>query len=948
MEMIKNINAQLNVIRNSIKWISETESMQGRKGEILYNKLVNYRRQLNKKKFAICENSAAAVYGESQVGKSYLISSLLSESHEPFCVLGNENISHNFIEEINPKGGGMESTSLVTRFSVNYEPKNDKYPIKATLLSPADIILILSDSYYNDVKVDHDSVLDLNTLNTLAEKLLASYSSDSSGVQNAINEDNVWDICDYFRVHFATKANLVLSSDYFKVVAGVINKIAPEKWSDVFSPLWNNNTTFRDLFVSVVEQMKILNFAETISLPMESVLSKYGTILDVQRLKELYSNTSEQIHLEAEYRPTTEVLCNDQTLVLQKTYLCLMIAEIVFSIKESTLKSKPFLKEIDLLDFPGARARMSHPAALLEKKNIPDLFIRGKVAYLFNKYSEAEKISIFILCAKHEQAAQRSLPEMLNNWVNRYIGETPESREEFIKNSVVSPLFIVGTFFNDNLAYNPTQDRPGNIDSLNHRWNLRFESTLATELLDIKTYTWFRNWTISKPNFQNIYLLRDFIYSQSKSNLFRGYIENGTEIEEVYPPAYSDFREDLRRSFLDFEFVKNHFENPANSWDRAAGINEDGTGLIIDNLGLTAANTNKARQNKWCRDLETIKKGILSLLNEYYNSSDKSKNILSAKAMAGTIQAKFDIAFSKSQHFFGPMLKDLMISNGEVYEIYINKIRDIEHKNNIDVTNYSSIRLRVSRLDSNASFDENLEYLRQHYEKDSPEECRQFFEEQGVDLNELFYGGLDRVKNFSQVLAEALQDYWFNVGLPSKITSISRYINDIEAEYITDTFRKLYGKLQMSKYISDKIWHHVNGYKNLEIVYEMISDISCEILNKFMSTFGMAYFTREDFDDLKSANEKHSLGLVLDFAQQERNQGTYDKNNLNINHLEELNRLLQEKPAEVKALPHVKNYTDWCNALKISFVYVCDIPSYDIRSNERLKVLLDECAAIET
>lgn len=103
--MINKINAQLNVIKNSEKWIEETEAMHGKKGEFLYNKLVGYRRELKKKKFAMQDNSAAAVYGESQVGKSYLISSLLSESNEPFCVMGNENTYHNFIKDINPTGG---------------------------------------------------------------------------------------------------------------------------------------------------------------------------------------------------------------------------------------------------------------------------------------------------------------------------------------------------------------------------------------------------------------------------------------------------------------------------------------------------------------------------------------------------------------------------------------------------------------------------------------------------------------------------------------------------------------------------------------------------------------------------------------------------------------------------------------------------------------------------
>ncbi len=944
--MINKINAQLNVIKNSEKWIEETEAMHGKKGEFLYNKLVGYRRELKKKKFAMQDNSAAAVYGESQVGKSYLISSLLSESNEPFCVMGNENTYHNFIKDINPTGGGMESTSLVTRFSVNYKPQNPNFPVKALMLSAADIILILSDSYYNDVKVDHDSIIDLAVLNDFVENLKVDYSSGGKNIQNALSEDDIWGIQEYYKAHFATKANLLLSSDYFKVVARLINNIAPEKWAAVFAPLWNNNITFHNLFSTTVEQMKALNFAETIFLPIESVLSKYGTILDVQRLKELYTDISEQKNLPEQYCSTTKVFCNEQIREVEKPYLCLMVAEIVFSIRESILDSKPFLKEMDLLDFPGARARMSHPAALLEQKNIPDLFIRGKVAYLFNKYSEAEKISIFILCAKHEQAAQRSLPEMLNNWVKRYIGETPESREEFIENAVVSPLFIVGTFFNENLEYNLNQDRRDNIDSLNHRWNLRFESTLATELLDVKTYNWFRQWTISKPNFQNIYLLRDFVYSE-KGNLFSGYSRHGIETEEIKPNDYLDFREQLRKSFLDYDFVKKHFENPAVSWDRAAGINEDGTGLIIEKLGIAAVNTVNAREKKWRRDLEAINNGIFSLLSEYYNSSDKSQNILAARAMAGRIKAKLDIAFSRSQHFFGPMLKDLMISNGEVYEIFIDEIRDIEHRNNVDVTNYSSIRLLVPRLDSNASFDENLEYLRQHYEKESAEACRQFFEEQGVDLNELFYGGLDRVKHFSQILAEALERYWFNEGLPAKLKSTVNYLSELEAENILDTFKKLYNKLQMSKYISDKIWLHVNGSKNQEVVYEMISDISCEILNSFMSTFGRAYFSTEDLNDLKIANEKNSLDLILDFPQSDSIFNAQNKkSDLNINRLEELNKILQENPAELNELPHVKNYINWCNALKTGFVYVCDIPNYDIRANERLKVVLDECSAI--
>ena len=51
-ENIQNINTQLYIIEKATKWVKETDSMKGAKGENAYRNLVNYRRKLNKKKFA--------------------------------------------------------------------------------------------------------------------------------------------------------------------------------------------------------------------------------------------------------------------------------------------------------------------------------------------------------------------------------------------------------------------------------------------------------------------------------------------------------------------------------------------------------------------------------------------------------------------------------------------------------------------------------------------------------------------------------------------------------------------------------------------------------------------------------------------------------------------------------------------------------------------------------
>ena len=74
-----------------------------------------------------------------------------------------------------------------------------------------------------------------------------------------------------------------------------------------------------------------------------------------------------------------------------------------------------------------------------------------------------------------------------------------------------------------------------------------------------------------------------------------------------------------------------------------------------------------------------------------------------------------------------------------------------------------------------------------------------------------------------------------------------------------------------------------------------------------------------------------------------------ENNNPKENSLEELFTrienwadIIQSKPEEMKKLPSYRNYLEWYNRLKIGFVSVCDIPNYDVASNEKLgKIIAD-------
>ena len=119
--MEKNIITQLNLVEKAIKWVRETDSMKGAKGESTYRNLVNYRRKLTKKKYALEGNPAAAMYGESQAGKSYLVSALLSTEGKSFKIIDGNGNEFDFKNQINPRGNEMESTSVATRFSIKHK-----------------------------------------------------------------------------------------------------------------------------------------------------------------------------------------------------------------------------------------------------------------------------------------------------------------------------------------------------------------------------------------------------------------------------------------------------------------------------------------------------------------------------------------------------------------------------------------------------------------------------------------------------------------------------------------------------------------------------------------------------------------------------------------------------------------------------------------------------------
>lgn len=104
------------MVDGSIAWAKEHG-----KESFPCNTFKDWRRRLKRIYAALEEKCSVAAYGESQVGKSYLMSSLLSSPNSPF-VITNGGKAYSFIDDINPSGGNnakIESTGVVTRFTLD-------------------------------------------------------------------------------------------------------------------------------------------------------------------------------------------------------------------------------------------------------------------------------------------------------------------------------------------------------------------------------------------------------------------------------------------------------------------------------------------------------------------------------------------------------------------------------------------------------------------------------------------------------------------------------------------------------------------------------------------------------------------------------------------------------------------------------------------------------------
>lgn len=932
--MKKDIKSQIEIIERSINWAKK----HGRDSFPL-EEMKEYRRKLNRIYYALEENCSAAAYGESQVGKSYLMSSLLSTPDKPL-VIANNGKEYSFIDDLNPSGGNTsktESTGVVTRFTINGGNEKMKDFVKIRNLSVADIIMLLADSYYNDLKIEVSSVLRYDQINEGLSKLHLLWAGKNEPVQTFLTEDDIKDICDYIRDVIGNNAANVSQSDFRKTVADNIQFVPVENWVDLFSLLWNKNSEMSRLFSILINEYRLIQFKSEVYVPFSAVLRDQGTLLKIEWLNSVCGMTDG----DTKDVTTTDVYDTDGIRLAEnfkKSSLSALIAELTFILPKDIAEERPFLRKIDLLDFPGARSREKFKEQDL-KEVLPTVLRRGKVAYLFNKYSRSLRISSVLFCHHNDQKNEPTLGDTVNSWIEDNVGHTPEERGENLKRtSGISPLFFVATKFNIELERSKI-DTPQNVDKLDDHWK-RFK-TVYPEI--IKPATWFDNWVTPEgifrtSAFQSIYLLRDFYWS-SKNNVFDGYVENQSEETGIHQFAdYPNFFDNLRDSFIHNDFVKTHFAYPEQSWEEVATINNDGSKAIIRDLNAISGELDDARRGKYIKELREIRDEILLKLNTYYEPEDKEQNNARTRTIIGEIRRGLELNIGIHPEIFGRIIDQLMLPVGDVrkitYDIIILKSETPKDFNEVTL-----IRTLVG-INLKDDKQTNIQRLCKHYACDE-NTLREEFGMKGFTLEDIVTNECRLATTVAEVVSNAVLECWA-AYINRQVKAISSALP--HADEVALMLQTLCKQLK----IKDKITEKIDTYSKVFPVDDLpnaIADFSCLVLNNFVSTVGREYM---DANDIKTVSDKaSSCHLEIDLSPQAIDISRKDTDLIAaLNAFDEATDPTAVSPNVLMKLPFWDNFQRWENLIAVGLLYSSDISHVDPVANAEIKEIIDNCETL--
>ena len=546
------------------------------------------------------KTNSVGIFGESQAGKSFLVSTLISDRSGGSPIrTGGKTLD--FLRDINPQGSGKESTGVVTRFSSRCG--NSAEPgFELVLLRELEIAKILINSYYNDLRDAKASLISRSDVNELVKQIRQSVPAGERS--SSISVYDVVSLRQYVEKKYPFLRDSVLSDGYWQEAMNTVRCLPLEKRAEYFSCLWNRNRIFTGLYTALARELGNLGCPERVRVGVSAVApsadggSGSASIINVDALNGLSVEPDTQ-------GPRVEVHCGGKKFSAALSSITALTAELVIPI-DAADGGFGVIDRLDVLDFPGYRGRLNLLPRDLDESDgsmVKELYLRGKVSYLFERYTDLFEMNCLVVCTSSQsQINSVGMPEVVSEWIRNTQGEDPA-----VRSSDRNGLFWAITQFDKKI-----EDYINN-PNMNFGENGLLQQTVLEKFGNCR---WLQNWSDGIP-FRNVYLVRKPGIRTS------AVFSTGPQNETGIIPAVQPFLEKMKKGFVSDPVVQRYVSEPSAVWDEMLRLNDGG----LKNLSRRIAQfpSEQKRIEFMNVQLGRVVENILTRLEYLYTDEDPAE-----------------------------------------------------------------------------------------------------------------------------------------------------------------------------------------------------------------------------------------------------------------------------------------------------------------------------------
>lgn len=642
-------------------WIRQNEkkvNSMSRGAEKVLCDLRRETRLLRRLERAATRRMCAGVFGPSQAGKSYLLSSLAAnENKQVPCLFGTRE--HDFLSELNP-AGGKESTGLVTRFTMTAPlGVTDEYPVHVRLLSETELIKIFTNSYFGDS--DNKEGVSEQASEAIRQSLDNLRKRAGAG-KSHITLDDMEDLREYVSNSFGGMARAsTLESIYWADAIELAPKLALDDRAKLFSLIWDNIPEFTNMFLSLATDLEKLGNPEEAFFSMDALIPREASIIDVDTLGK---SDFSQLSGGGKASPIIKVRTSGNiTGEISRKNATAIVAELTL-----VMKNKPanYFEHTDLLDFPGYKARLecASIADYLQgnkaDSSVEQFFRRGKVAYLFQRYNAERELTSLLLCMAAPDNTP-GLPAAVEDWIISTHGKNPQDRIN-TKNALLYILTKSDRHFEEKGG--------GNLKIL---WDNTLSGVFVNHFSGSYSQKtkWVEEWNPGSP-FNNLFMLRNI---NIKWDAMMNYEKDGGVAKETgINSDKAEYAGQMRENFLDSRLVKKHFRSPELAFDELMSLNDGGIGLIKRSLEPLCEPNLKLGQIvaaiAVCRD------NLLNIVQPFFTSGNQDEEIKKKNAFFNNFMKLFSNLVIKER--FPELLNRFKIAPSHLFYLHGEAERQFE------------------------------------------------------------------------------------------------------------------------------------------------------------------------------------------------------------------------------------------------------------------------------